>query len=95
MLQPMPTPRKSPRRQPARPVPASRGVKSLRPGVRGFDTAADLVHARLAASGLTITELAERSGVERVSLSYWLSGARPLRGDYLLAVLDAVGLKIN
>jgi DNA-binding phage protein len=81
-------------RKPSRTTPASRGVTSMVPGTRGFDAAADLVHREMEAAGMSVSELAERSGVLRESLSYWLNGRRPLRADYLLAILAALNLEI-
>lgn len=75
-------------------IPASRNVPSMVPGRRGFDAAADLVLDRMERAGWSVSELAERSGVTRETLSYWLNAKRPLRADYLLAVLRVLGLSI-
>ncbi len=75
-------------------IPASRNVPSMVPGRRGFDAAADLVLERMERAGWGVSELAERSGVTRETLSYWLNAKRPLRVDYLLAVLRVLGLEI-
>lgn len=80
--------------RPSKPKRISRGVASMAPGVRGFDAAADTVWSALDLHRLTISELAQRSGVPRVGLSNWLNGRRPLRADYLVAVLGALGLAI-
>lgn len=83
-----------PRPASRKPVRASKGVASMVPGARGFDAAADLVAAEIDRRGFTVSELAERSGVARVGLSNWLNGRRPLRADYLMAILGALGLGI-
>lgn len=74
---------------------ASRGIASAAPGVRGFDAAADLVAAELERSGRSLAELAAASGVGREMLSYWINGRRPLRADYLLAVIAELGLTLR
>lgn len=80
---------------PRKPTPASRGVKSMVPGKRGFDAAADLVLDTLDEKGWSVSRLAEESGVKREALAYWTTGARPLRADYLLAAITALGLEIR
>lgn len=78
-----------------RPTPSSKGVASMVPGTKGFDVAADAVLAELDRTGLTITELAERSGVSRETISYWVHGRRPLRADYLIAIVRVLKLTIG
>ncbi|GMV26908.1 MAG: hypothetical protein AMXMBFR58_29390 [Phycisphaerae bacterium] len=82
-------------RKPTRKVPESKGVASMVPGVHGFDAAADAVLAEMQRRQMQTTELANASGVSRVSLTYWLKGQRPLRADYLLAVLVALNLTLK
>lgn len=83
------------KRKPANPTPASRGVASMVPGTTGFDVAADLVSAEIERAGWGISELAKRSGVHRVALHEWLAGRRPLRADYLLAIILATGITLS
>jgi transcriptional regulator with XRE-family HTH domain len=66
----------------------------MAPGTKGFDVIADQILAALEASGWTITDLANASGVPRVGLSNWLNGNRPLRADYLARLLAPLGLAI-
>lgn len=75
-------------------TPTNRGVPSMVPGRRGFDAAADKVLAAMELRGWGPSDLARASGVTREVLSYWLTGARPLRSDYLLALLAALDLDI-
>lgn len=77
-----------------KPIPASKGVPSMVPGRRGFDAAADKVLAAMELRGWGPSDLARESGVKREVLSYWLNGSRPLRADYLLALLAALDLDI-
>lgn len=74
---------------------ATRSVPSMSPGQRGFDTAADKILAALELAEMPISTLSRISGVPRVGLSNWLNGNRPLRADYLMRVLDALGLAIT
>lgn len=78
-----------------RPIPASRGVKSMVPGVRGFDAAADQVAAELERREMSVRALAEQSGVTRESLAYWINGKRPLRADYLMAVVRTLSITLK
>ncbi len=72
-----------------------RSVPSMAPGRRGFDVLADKVLAAMELKSVGVGELAERSGVSRVVLSAWLNGRRPMRADYLAAVLGALDLVIR
>lgn len=69
-------------------------VPSMAPGKIGFDAAADLVVLAMADRELTVSGLADLSGVSRVNLSNWINGRRPLRADYLIALLPHLGISL-
>lgn len=74
---------------------ASRHIPSLAPGARGFDVLADQVLATMESQRVSVSELAQRSGVPRETLSAWLNGRRPMRADYLVTVLGVLELAVT
>lgn len=60
----------------------------------GFDPIADQVGGVMRQVGMSRKRLAERTGLHREQISTWLGGKRPLRVDYLVKILDELGLEI-
>lgn len=50
------------------------------------------IRGELAAQGLEINDLVQRSGVERTSLWRYLRGDRPMPLDVLFSVAEALGM---
>lgn len=60
----------------------------------GFDPIADQIDGILKSRGISKNALAEATGVRREQISTWINGQRPLRVDYLVKILDELGLEI-